>query len=91
MRDEIQASYGNYVEYIANATIYDTGQFNWDGIVPKDTCLDDLDNLEIRTEAQTDKDDGSYIIYVVPGSYDLILERLRISSKCSNRNNYTSR
>lgn len=76
LREEMQLSYGNYVEYIANATLYESGLFDWDGIVPKIESLDNLDNLEIQAQVQTDKDDGSYTIYAIPGNYDLILERL---------------
>lgn len=76
LRDAIQASYGTYVEYIANATVYESDKFDWDEIVPGTASLSDLDLLDKKGYAETDKDDGSYTIYVIPGKYDLILERL---------------
>ena len=76
LRESMQASYGTYVEYIASATLYKSDLFDWDGIVPKTASLNDLDLLEKQGQAESDKDDGSYTIYVIPGEYDLILERL---------------
>lgn len=76
LRESIQESYGTYVEYIATATIYESDQFNWDGIVTKEESLDNLDLLDKKAQVETDKDDGSYTLYVIPGEYDLILERL---------------
>ena len=75
LRDSIAASYGTYVEYIANATVYEADVFDWDGIVPGNTSLNDLDLFDEKGYDETDKDDGSYTIYVIPGKYDLILER----------------
>lgn len=76
LRDDIQVSYGSYVEYIANITLYNQGEFNWDGIIVKETSLNDLDSLEIQNQVQSDKDTGEYTIYAIPGTYDLIIERL---------------
>lgn len=76
LRESIQESYGTYVEYIATATIYEADQFNWDGIITKEESLDNLDLLDKKAQVETDKDDGSYTLYVIPGEYDLILERL---------------
>jgi len=62
LRDEMQLSYGNYVEYIANATLYKSGLFDWNGIVPKTESLDNLDNLDIQVQVQTDKDEKTLFI-----------------------------
>lgn len=76
LRDSIQATTGTYVEYIANATVYEPGKVNWDRIIYKEETMDKLDTLEVKSQVQTDKDDGSYTLYVMPGQYDLVLERL---------------
>jgi len=76
LRDEMLATNGNYVEYIANVTLYEPEKMEWDKIISKEASFEQLDDLEIQAQTQTDKDDGSYTIYVVPGKYDLILERL---------------
>ena len=39
LRESMLASYGNYVEYIADATVYKKGIFNWNGIISKETSL----------------------------------------------------
>ncbi len=75
LRENIDASYGIYVEYIANATLYKSGQFNWDGVVEGETSLEELDGLEKIAQVQTNKDDGSFKIEAPPGEYDLLLER----------------
>lgn len=76
LRDSIMDSYGNYVEYIANITAYERNALNWDGIIDKSSSLDELDLIEYKAQTQSDKDDGSYELYVIPGEYDLIIERL---------------
>lgn len=76
LRETTEANYGNTINYIANATAYKAGEFNWDGIVPEETSLYDLDDLELQAQVETDANDGSYKLYVIPGTYDLILERI---------------
>lgn len=75
LRDSMDISYGIYVEYIANATIYPSGVFDWDGILLRTSSLSDLDSIDYITQTQSDKDDGSYELYVIPGQYDLLLEK----------------
>lgn len=41
-----------------------------------ETSLYELDNLEFQVQLETNGDDGSYTMYIIPGEYDLILERL---------------
>ena len=48
LREVTEANYGNIVQYIANATVYKSGEFNWDGIVPEETNLYELEDLEDR-------------------------------------------
>lgn len=76
LRESMQDSYGIYVEYIANATLYKPDLIEWDKIIYKDESLDNLDNFDFDVQVQSDKDDGSYVIYAIPGQYDLILEKL---------------
>lgn len=76
LRDDIMDTYGTYVQYIANVTVYEKGVFDWDGILAQTSSLNDLDNIPFKAQTQSDKDDGSYTLYVIPGQYDLILERL---------------
>ena len=76
LRDSIMDSYGTYVEYIANVTVYERNVLDWEGIIDKTSSLDELDLIEYEAQSQSDKDDGSYELYVIPGEYDLIIERL---------------
>ena len=48
--------------HIANATLYKSGLFDWNGIVPKTESLDNLDNLDIQVQVQTDKDEKTLFI-----------------------------
>ena len=41
-----------------------------------ETSLYELDDLEFQVQLETNGDDGSYTMYIIPGEYDLILERL---------------
>lgn len=76
LRDSMQDSYGIYVEYIADVTLYKPDLLQWDQIIYKTESLDNLNNFNFETQVQSDKDDGSYVIYAIPGQYDLIMEKL---------------
>ncbi len=69
-------SYGKQIQHIANVTAYKAKEFDWDGVVPHTTYLDDLSSLEIQATVETNGTDGSYTMYAIPGEYDVIIERL---------------
>ena len=46
-----------------------------------ETSLYELDDLEFQVQLETNGDDGSYTMYIIPGEYDLVF------STCTNRNN----
>lgn len=75
LRESMQNSYGVYTKYLADATVYKSNSFNWDGLVDKETTYDELDVLDIEQRVSTNEDDGSYEIKIIPGNYDLQLER----------------
>ncbi len=79
-------NYGHQVKYIANATIYNKGEFTFEDIPPKNASFEDLDLIEFQRQVQSEEEDGSYIIYALPGEYDLLLERVRFFTKCSKIN-----
>ena len=72
----MQINYGHTVQYIANITAYETGIFDWEGLVPKTSTFDDLDKLKIERRVESDGSTGRYEMYILPGRYDVILERL---------------
>lgn len=72
---ESMENQGIYIEYIADANIYKSDIFNWDGIVDGDSTYDELDLLSKEITVTTDKDTGAYEIKIIPGTYDIQLER----------------
>ncbi|MCI8620547.1 MAG: cadherin-like beta sandwich domain-containing protein [Clostridia bacterium] len=76
LRESMQGSYGHIVKYIANATIYNTGEFNWNGLITKETTMEELDQIDYQVQVESEEVNGEYTIYVIPGKYDLLLERL---------------
>lgn len=74
LKDTMLNSLGIRMKHNANVTLYDTGVFDWDGVVPGTSSLNDLDSIQEATKCVSD-DDGNYEIHVIPGTYDLILER----------------
>ena len=75
LKDTMYNSNGIVMKHIADITLYNVGEFNWDGIISGASALDDLSSIEEQFRAQTD-DDGYYEIHVIPGNYDLLIERL---------------
>ena len=74
LRESMEESYGTTTKYIADISFYNTGSFNWDGIIPGESKLEDLDNIE-KIASTTSDDEGNYTIYLKPGTYDCIIER----------------
>ena len=74
LRESMEASYGITTKYIANITLYNAGEFNFDGIIPGETTLDELDSLE-KVASTTSDDEGNYTLEAPLGTYDCIIER----------------
>ena len=74
LRESMEASYGIYTKYIADIKIYDSSKINWEGIVPGDITLEEIENYEIEARTVSDEE-GNYTIYVIPGTYDCLIER----------------
>ena len=74
LRESMETSYGVKTKYIANITLYNAGEFNFDGVIPAETSLDELDSLTIVAQTASDEE-GNYILEVEPGTYDCIIER----------------
>lgn len=79
--DLIEQNENPDIDKTTDLNIYKTGRFNWDelkdifGEVYDDPATyDDLDALE-KDEYFKSNADGSYEIYVVPGSYDLQIDK----------------
>lgn len=75
LRESMQASYGIYTKYIADANVYKSNAFNWEGIIDGSSSYDELDLIEKEVSVITNEDTGEYEIKVIPGTYDLQLER----------------
>ncbi len=76
LRESMQGSHGIYVKYNANVKLFKTGDVNWDDIIPGNLTMDDIDGMTTERSAISDDDSGEYIIYIIPGSYDLLLDKL---------------
>ncbi len=76
VRESTEASYGITTKYIADIKLYEDSQVNWSDIIPGDITLEEIEeNEEVKTQTQSD-DEGEYEVYVLPGKYDLLIERL---------------
>lgn len=75
LRESMQASYGVYTKYIVDVNIYNANQFNWEGIIDGSTNYDNLDLIKKENSVTTNEDTGEYEIKIIPGTYDLQLER----------------
>lgn len=78
VRESLQ-SLGINVEYDANAILYETGMFPWEDLYdaynPEALKYDDLELVNKIEEVITDPQTGEYEIKVVPGAYDLLLDK----------------
>lgn len=75
LRESTQASYGVTTKYIADVQLYTNGLIDWQQIISEELTLDEVDSQTIVASTKSD-DEGNYEIYVIPGTYDLKLERL---------------
>lgn len=66
---------GVYTKYIADANIYKSNTFKWEGILDGTSTYEELEKIEKETTVITNEDTGEYEIYILPGTYDLQLER----------------
>ena len=79
--DVIEQNENPDIDKTTDLNIYKTGRFNWDelkdifGDIYEDPATyDDLDALDQEIYSKSNSD-GTYEIYVVPGSYDLQKDR----------------
>ena len=76
LRDKAQASSGIFVEYIADIKAYKTGEFIWEDIIAATTDYSVLDEIQILNQIESDKDDGNFELFLIPGTYDIFMEKL---------------
>lgn len=79
--DEIEDNENPDVDKTTDLNIYSTGKFNWEELqdifgvnFENPATYDDLDLVE-KDVAKQSKSDGTYEIYVIPGTYDLQIDR----------------
>lgn len=76
VRESTEASYGVTTKYIADIKLYEDSQVNWSDIIPGNITLEEIEqDEEVKTQTKSD-DEGEYEVYVLPGKYDLLIERL---------------
>ncbi len=69
-------NYGHIVKYIADIKAYNTGEYDWDAMLEGEIEFEEIDDVEIKRSVVTNEDDGSYTMYILPGTYDVLMERL---------------
>lgn len=79
--DTIEENENPDINKTTDLNIYKTGKFNWDElkdifgeIYENPKTYDDLDQIE-KDQYEQSKADGSYEIYVIPGTYDLQIDK----------------
>ena len=68
-------SYGIFLEYIADIKIYETNKFIWSDLLTDSTDFSILDAMKLETSTKSDGDTGEFTIYVIPGEYDVFIEK----------------
>lgn len=79
--DTIEENENPDIDKTTDLNIYKTGKFNWDElkdifgeIYENPKTYDDLDQIE-KDQYEQSNADGSYEIYVIPGTYDLQIDK----------------
>lgn len=79
--DTIEENENPDIDKTTDLNIYKTGKFNWDElkdifgeIYENPKTYDDLDKIE-KDKYEQSNADGSYEIYVIPGTYDLQIDK----------------
>lgn len=79
--DTIEENENPNINKTTDLNIYKTGKFNWDElkdifgeIYENPKTYDDLDQIE-KDQYEQSNADGSYEIYVIPGTYDLQIDK----------------
>lgn len=75
LRESMDEGYGVEVKYIADVKAYKTGDFDWKTISTGEATFEEVDEIEMQRKVITNAEDGSYTMYIIPGTYDLLIER----------------
>ena len=85
LREKAEASNGIYVEYIADIKVYNTGVFNWEDVITSGSGYSALDAETILKQIQSDKDDGSFELLLIPGTYDVLMEKMGFTQEVNKQ------
>lgn len=75
IRESMETSYGVHTKFDADVFIFTANSFNWDGIVPGESTYEELDQILPKAQIKADDETGEYEIKVIPGNYDLQLDK----------------
>lgn len=75
IRESMETSYGVHTKFDADVFIFTANSFNWDGIVPGESTYEELDEILPKAQIKADDETGEYEIKVIPGNYDLQLDK----------------
>jgi len=76
-------SYGIFLEYLADIKVYEAGKFIWSDLITAATDYSVLDAMKLETSTQSDANTGEFTIYVIPGQYDVFIEKLGFTQAVS--------
>lgn len=75
IRESIESSYGVRTQFNANINLFKVDSFNWEGILTGESTYEELDEIVPELQVQADGETGEYEIKVIPGEYDLQLNK----------------
>lgn len=76
LKEKAEANGYTPFEIKAEIKAYKADEFDWNGVTTKQTEFSVLDTLKILARTESNYDDGTFEMLVVPGKYDIFIEKL---------------
>ncbi len=74
LRKSTELTYGIDLDYLSDIKIYKYKDINWEELLNGLISFDDFDLINPQTQGISNKEDGSYELFVIPGVYDTYME-----------------
>ena len=75
LKEKAEANGYTPFEIKADIKAYKADEFAWNGVTTKQTEYSVLDTLKILARTESNYDDGTFEMLVVPGNYDIFMEK----------------
>jgi len=76
LRASTELTYKIDLDYIADIKVYKNGEIKWEDILSTNITFDDIDLITPIIKTETEKVEGKFKILVIPGEYDILIEKL---------------